>query len=294
MKFDEPAIVEALRRGCRYVGAVGSRKTQADRRTRLLEAGVDRGRAGPAARARRARPRRPRAGRDRPRDPGRDRRRALRRLGPPDEGARGRLAGLPVRLRGGGRGRGDRPCRESQQHPGDDHQRDTDRDEEDRQEVADPERESRPPLLQQPVPVAECDDRPHGAERDAGPGRDCGQPATGQEGDEGSQCHHGEHDHGRAHVPVTREVEGPADEHERDASEGEPRGHGRRTHSGPDLRSAPAGADEQCHRGDREGDRGHGAECVEVIEVEECLDHASDGEHRQDDAGEKTDDGSRH
>ena len=29
VKFDEPAIVEALRRGCRYVGAVGSRKTQA-------------------------------------------------------------------------------------------------------------------------------------------------------------------------------------------------------------------------------------------------------------------------
>ena len=41
VKFDEPAIVEALRRGCRYVGAVGSRKTQADRRARLLEAGVN-------------------------------------------------------------------------------------------------------------------------------------------------------------------------------------------------------------------------------------------------------------
>jgi xanthine dehydrogenase accessory factor len=40
VKFDEPAIVEALRRGCRYVGAVGSRKTQADRAARLLEAGV--------------------------------------------------------------------------------------------------------------------------------------------------------------------------------------------------------------------------------------------------------------
>ena len=40
VKFDEPAIVEALQRGCRYVGAVGSRKTQADRRARLLEAGV--------------------------------------------------------------------------------------------------------------------------------------------------------------------------------------------------------------------------------------------------------------
>jgi Xanthine and CO dehydrogenases maturation factor, XdhC/CoxF family len=40
VKFDEPAIVEALRRGCRYVGAVGSRKTQEDRQARLLEAGV--------------------------------------------------------------------------------------------------------------------------------------------------------------------------------------------------------------------------------------------------------------
>jgi xanthine dehydrogenase accessory factor len=40
VKFDEPAIVEALRRGCRYVGAVGSRKTQADRRDRLRSAGV--------------------------------------------------------------------------------------------------------------------------------------------------------------------------------------------------------------------------------------------------------------
>ena len=56
VKFDEPAIVEALRRGCRYVGAVGSRKTQADRRARLLAAGVDRGRARPAARSDRARP----------------------------------------------------------------------------------------------------------------------------------------------------------------------------------------------------------------------------------------------
>jgi xanthine dehydrogenase accessory factor len=40
VKFDEPAIIEALRRGCRYVGAVGSRKTQGDRRERLLAAGV--------------------------------------------------------------------------------------------------------------------------------------------------------------------------------------------------------------------------------------------------------------
>ena len=40
VKFDEPAIVEALRRGCRYVGAVGSRKTQSDRQARLRAAGV--------------------------------------------------------------------------------------------------------------------------------------------------------------------------------------------------------------------------------------------------------------
>lgn len=40
VKFDEPAIVAALQRGCRYVGAVGSRKTQADRRKRLTTAGV--------------------------------------------------------------------------------------------------------------------------------------------------------------------------------------------------------------------------------------------------------------
>jgi xanthine dehydrogenase accessory factor len=39
-KFDEPAIVEAFRRGARYVGAVGSRKTQADRHERLVAAGL--------------------------------------------------------------------------------------------------------------------------------------------------------------------------------------------------------------------------------------------------------------
>ena len=39
VKFDEPAIVAALGRGCRYVGAVGSRKTQVDRRARLRAAG---------------------------------------------------------------------------------------------------------------------------------------------------------------------------------------------------------------------------------------------------------------
>jgi xanthine dehydrogenase accessory factor len=40
VKFDEPAIVEAFRRGCRYVGAVGSRKTQRERRERLRAAGL--------------------------------------------------------------------------------------------------------------------------------------------------------------------------------------------------------------------------------------------------------------
>ena len=40
LKFDEPAIATALTRGCRYVGAVGSRRTQSDRRGRLGVAGV--------------------------------------------------------------------------------------------------------------------------------------------------------------------------------------------------------------------------------------------------------------
>jgi len=40
VKFDEPAIVAALAHGCRYVGVVGSRRTQADRRARLRAAGI--------------------------------------------------------------------------------------------------------------------------------------------------------------------------------------------------------------------------------------------------------------
>lgn len=39
-KFDEPAILGALKTEARYIGAVGSRKTNADRRERLREAGV--------------------------------------------------------------------------------------------------------------------------------------------------------------------------------------------------------------------------------------------------------------
>jgi len=40
-KFDDPAITAALRRGCRYVGAIGSRKTQKARRARLQKAGLE-------------------------------------------------------------------------------------------------------------------------------------------------------------------------------------------------------------------------------------------------------------
>jgi xanthine dehydrogenase accessory factor len=39
-KFDEPAILGALKTPARYIGTVGSRKTNEDRRERLREAGV--------------------------------------------------------------------------------------------------------------------------------------------------------------------------------------------------------------------------------------------------------------
>jgi xanthine dehydrogenase accessory factor len=39
-KFDEPALVAALDRPARYVGAIGSRKTSLDRRERLRERGL--------------------------------------------------------------------------------------------------------------------------------------------------------------------------------------------------------------------------------------------------------------
>jgi xanthine dehydrogenase accessory factor len=41
-KFDEPALIAALRSGAGYIGALGSRKTTADREQRLLDAGVAR------------------------------------------------------------------------------------------------------------------------------------------------------------------------------------------------------------------------------------------------------------
>jgi xanthine dehydrogenase accessory factor len=40
-KFDVPTIVAALATDVGYIGMIGSRRTQADRRRRLLEAGVD-------------------------------------------------------------------------------------------------------------------------------------------------------------------------------------------------------------------------------------------------------------
>src|SRR5437667_197469 len=40
-KFDVPAIVAALRTRCGYLGAMGSRRTHADRVARLKEAGVN-------------------------------------------------------------------------------------------------------------------------------------------------------------------------------------------------------------------------------------------------------------
>ena len=40
-KFDEPALELAVRSPARYVGAIGSRKTQAARRERLAASGFD-------------------------------------------------------------------------------------------------------------------------------------------------------------------------------------------------------------------------------------------------------------
>ncbi|GLK66676.1 XdhC family protein [Hansschlegelia plantiphila] len=45
-KIDDPALIAALAAGCFYVGALGSRKTHAARRERLIAAGVDEGALG--------------------------------------------------------------------------------------------------------------------------------------------------------------------------------------------------------------------------------------------------------
>ena len=39
-KLDDPALLLAFSAGCRYIGALGSRKTQAERHERLAAAGV--------------------------------------------------------------------------------------------------------------------------------------------------------------------------------------------------------------------------------------------------------------
>ena len=39
-KLDDPALLQAFAAGCRYVGALGSKKTQEERRARLAEAGI--------------------------------------------------------------------------------------------------------------------------------------------------------------------------------------------------------------------------------------------------------------
>ena len=86
-KFDEPAIVEAIHRGARYVGAVGSRKTQAEPRE-AREAGLTdeeiasvRGPIGLDLGGK--------ARGDGARDHGRDRRQQVRRLRPADARAPG-------------------------------------------------------------------------------------------------------------------------------------------------------------------------------------------------------------
>ena len=56
-KFDVPVLEVALRRPAAYIGAMGSRRTDEDRLERLRAAGADRGRAGEAALADRARSR---------------------------------------------------------------------------------------------------------------------------------------------------------------------------------------------------------------------------------------------
>ena len=76
-KFDEPAILAALRSEVGYIGALGSRRTAADRNRRLAEAGASAGRARARALAVRPRHRRRDAGGGRDLDHGRGDRGAL-------------------------------------------------------------------------------------------------------------------------------------------------------------------------------------------------------------------------
>ena len=77
-KFDVPAIVAALQTNVGYIGAMGSRRTHAERVERLREAGVDDARADAGHGADRARHRRPHARGDRGLDLRRDHRPAHR------------------------------------------------------------------------------------------------------------------------------------------------------------------------------------------------------------------------
>ena len=63
-KFDEPALISTLATGAGYVGALGSRRTQARRVERLREAGLDEPAIEQDPRALRARRGRPHTGRD--------------------------------------------------------------------------------------------------------------------------------------------------------------------------------------------------------------------------------------
>ena len=63
-KFDEPALISALATGAGYVGALGSRRTQARRLERLREAGLDERSLSQDPRPLRPRHRRPHPGRD--------------------------------------------------------------------------------------------------------------------------------------------------------------------------------------------------------------------------------------
>ena len=102
-KFDEPAIADAVRRGARYVGAIGSRKTQADRRARLAEAGLSAERDRLRPRSDRPRPWRQGARRDGARDHGRDHRHAICGLGKPEGQSRGRACRWLSRKEASGR-----------------------------------------------------------------------------------------------------------------------------------------------------------------------------------------------